>query len=101
MKKLCFTVKDGINKRAALLSPPKTKAQLPLNLRRHEPLTISSFKCGRRDLNPHGFRRHPLKMVCLPIPPLPQDKLTRSKKKDTLNCLSEDYSPPPGGGCSV
>ena len=28
--------------------------------------------CGRRDLNPHGFRRHPLKMVCLPIPPLPQ-----------------------------
>ena len=28
--------------------------------------------CGRRDLNPHAFRRHPLKMVCLPIPPLPQ-----------------------------
>ena len=27
--------------------------------------------CGRRDLNPHGLRRHPLKMVCLPIPPLP------------------------------
>jgi hypothetical protein len=22
-------------------------------------------------LNPHAFRRHPLKMVCLPIPPLP------------------------------
>jgi hypothetical protein len=22
-------------------------------------------------LNPHGLRRHPLKMVCLPIPPLP------------------------------
>ena len=28
--------------------------------------------CGRRDLNPHGLRRHPLKMVCLPIPPLPR-----------------------------
>jgi hypothetical protein len=22
-------------------------------------------------LNPHAFRRHPLKMVCLPVPPLP------------------------------
>ena len=29
--------------------------------------------CGRGDLNPHAFRRHPLKMVCLPVPPLPQD----------------------------
>src|SRR5882757_4200653 len=27
--------------------------------------------CGRGDLNPHALRRHPLKMVCLPIPPLP------------------------------
>ena len=27
--------------------------------------------CGRGDLNPHAFRRHPLKMVCLPVPPLP------------------------------
>src|SRR5262249_11521349 len=26
---------------------------------------------GRGDLNPHAFRRHPLKMVCLPVPPLP------------------------------
>src|SRR5215831_2098180 len=29
--------------------------------------------CGRGDLNPHAFRRHPLKMVCLPVPPLPQE----------------------------
>src|SRR5215469_18434236 len=29
--------------------------------------------CGRGDLNPHAFRRHPLKMVCLPVPPLPPD----------------------------
>src|SRR5438128_11737339 len=28
--------------------------------------------CGRGDLNPHAFRRHPLKMVCLPVPPLPR-----------------------------
>ena len=27
--------------------------------------------CGRGDLNPHASRRHPLKMVCLPISPLP------------------------------
>jgi len=31
-----------------------------------------SLWCGRGDLNPHALRRHPLKMVCLPIPPLPQ-----------------------------
>jgi hypothetical protein len=31
--------------------------------------------CGRGDLNPHAFRRHPLKMVCLPVPPLPHIKL--------------------------
>src|ERR1700760_2490173 len=30
--------------------------------------------CGRGDLNPHASRRHPLKMVCLPISPLPQCK---------------------------
>src|SRR5262249_14142727 len=29
------------------------------------------YWCGRGDLNPHAFRRHPLKMVCLPVPPLP------------------------------
>jgi hypothetical protein len=28
--------------------------------------------CGRGDLNPHASRRHPLKMVCLPISPLPR-----------------------------
>jgi hypothetical protein len=27
--------------------------------------------CGRRDSNPHASRRHPLKMVRLPVPPLP------------------------------
>jgi len=26
--------------------------------------------CRRRDLNPHGFPHHPLKMACLPVPPL-------------------------------
>jgi len=30
--------------------------------------------CGRGDLNPHAFRRHPLKMVCLPISPLPHKR---------------------------
>ena len=27
--------------------------------------------CGRGDSNPHALRRHPLKMVRLPVPPLP------------------------------
>src|SRR6266851_2330010 len=37
------------------------------------PSTLSQTAswCGRGDLNPHAFRRHPLKMVCLPVPPLP------------------------------
>jgi site-specific recombinase XerD len=29
----------------------------------------ASSECPGRDSNPHTFRRHPLKMVCLPIPP--------------------------------
>src|SRR5271170_5449062 len=32
--------------------------------------------CGRGDLNPHASRRHPLKVVCLPIPPLPHGATT-------------------------
>ncbi len=36
-----------------------------------ERLWLRIFWCGRGDLNPHAFRRHPLKMVCLPISPLP------------------------------
>jgi hypothetical protein len=35
--------------------------------------------CGRGDLNPHASRRHPLKMVCLPIPPLPHKNWLRSR----------------------
>jgi hypothetical protein len=31
---------------------------------------LSVPECRRRDSNPHASRRHPLKMVCLPIPPL-------------------------------
>ena len=29
--------------------------------------------CGRGDSNPHALRRHPLKMVRLPVPPLPHE----------------------------
>src|SRR5438093_6628135 len=32
--------------------------------------SIQMQECRRRDSNPHASRRHPLKMVCLPIPPL-------------------------------
>src|SRR5208337_1305242 len=34
--------------------------------------------CGRGDLNPHAFRRHPLKMVCLPVSPLPHSRMQRA-----------------------
>jgi hypothetical protein len=34
-------------------------------------LTLASDWCGRGDSNPHALRRHPLKMVRLPVPPLP------------------------------
>jgi hypothetical protein len=30
------------------------------------------YECGRRDSNSHTLRRHPLKMVRLPVPPRPQ-----------------------------
>src|SRR5213083_3425569 len=42
-------------------SSPETREPLPLRI---------SNECRRRDSNPHASRRHPLKMVCLPIPPL-------------------------------
>src|SRR4051812_47470739 len=35
---------------------------------RNENNSHVSLWCGRGDLNPHALRRHPLKMVCLPIP---------------------------------
>ena len=37
----------------------------------HELKLETQTKGGLGDLNPHAFRRHPLKMVCLPVPPLP------------------------------
>src|SRR5438034_7982671 len=50
--------------------------------------------CGRGDLNPHAFRRHPLKMVCLPIPPLPQ--LANSLDSITwLRCRLRGHSTAP------
>ncbi len=33
--------------------------------------SITVCWCGRGDSNPHALRRHPLKMVRLPVPPLP------------------------------
>ena len=39
-------------------------------------------------MNPHALRRHPLKMVCLPIPPLPQEASNKRIKKG--------YVPPAG-----
>src|SRR5215470_2252416 len=49
-----------------------------MNLAAIDPILRHEFRldseaispCRRRDSNPHASRRHPLKMVCLPIPPL-------------------------------
>ena len=40
-------------------------------MRPNEMKTKTIFWCGRGDSNPHALRRHPLKMVRLPVPPLP------------------------------
>ena len=40
-------------------------------VRPNEMKTKTIFWCGRGDSNPHALRRHPLKMVRLPVPPLP------------------------------
>src|SRR5215472_6002629 len=48
------------------------KLKITLKCRLGCPLSCVEW-CGRGDLNPHAFRRHPLKMVCLPVPPLPHD----------------------------
>ena len=36
--------------------------------------SMGVFWCGRGDSNPHALRRHPLKMVRLPVPPLPHEE---------------------------
>ena len=42
--------------------------------------------CGRGDSNPHALRRHPLKMVRLPVPPLPHGG-------ESCHCSRERKSP--------
>src|SRR5579872_2425887 len=37
--------------------------------------------CGRGDSNPHALRRHPLKMVRLPVPPLPQRRGEKNRTR--------------------
>src|SRR5437764_11770089 len=50
--------------------------------------------CGRGDLNPHASRRHPLKMVCLPISPLPHDSPLQARK-GTCSGAGEITEPTP------
>ena len=78
-------------------------------------MTIQGIRwCGRGDLNPHAFRRHPLKMVCLPVPPLPQGKSLFFGLKVPMSSPSSDpdesterrsaqsmESPVPGRGQSL
>src|SRR3990172_7485539 len=56
--------------------------------------------CGRGDLNPHAFRRHPLKMVCLPVPPLPQSLAGKAAASGLRKPLTEpegSAEPEPAG----
>jgi hypothetical protein len=62
----CLGSRNSLRKRLHDHSTGSLAARKPLNL---QPLNW----CGRGDLNPHAFRRHPLKMVCLPVPPLPHE----------------------------
>jgi hypothetical protein len=55
-------------KRSQIATHPGRTNTKPASLARDG----SFILCGRRDLNPHGLLRYPLKIVCLPIPPLPQ-----------------------------
>src|SRR5437773_7963370 len=63
--------------------------------------------CGRGDLNPHAFRRHPLKMVCLPVPPLPRSlqfrwendrALRRKMRREATLIITKLRSPAADGG---
>ena|SRR5579862_8311673 len=46
-------------------------SKTPLKEKAHESWAFEIDWCGRGDSNPHALRRHPLKMVRLPVPPLP------------------------------
>src|ERR1700746_2194058 len=54
--------------------------------------------CGRGDLNPHAFRRHPLKMVCLPVPPLPHRWETTPREASSI--IAEAVRPPARRPCA-
>jgi hypothetical protein len=47
--------------------------------------------CGWRDSNSHGFPRRPLKTVCLPVPPHPQNK---NSTGDTTLERTGGFEPP-------
>jgi hypothetical protein len=61
-------------------------------------LPVIVIWCGRRDLNPHAFRRHPLKMVCLPIPPLPPWSEVQKRRSARTTIIAK---PPLRAGASV
>ena len=48
-------------------------------LRKRPESPLVSRWCRRRDLNPHGFPHHPLKMACLPVPPLRHNGSARDR----------------------
>jgi hypothetical protein len=74
-------------------NPNQDKADNNVN-RTHKPDHENLNRwCGRGDLNPHASRRHPLKMVCLPISPLPRCALPYFQQvaENTAEGLSTVY----------
>ncbi len=57
----------------------RSKTAMRILIAAAEALKLKRIWCGRRDLNPHAVKRHPLKMVCLPISPLPHFGTTHSQ----------------------
>src|SRR4029079_4524475 len=58
--------------------------------------------CGRRDLNPHDFRRLDLNQVRLPVPPRPRPKSVFAFRRLTFNTIgrqnpAQSFTPAPNG----
>ena len=55
-----------------------------------------TYWCGRRDLNPHDFRRWNLNPVRLPVPPRPRPKCRLPSPRHSVRApLPKSRSPPP------
>ena len=52
------------------MNVPIVRCRVSARFRSDSEIIPFSLWCRRGDSNPHGFPHHPLKMACLPVPPL-------------------------------